>query len=163
MENIDDTNRKEFDRKMNYEYNIHWKGGGKDTICNNDIPESIRMASVNGWAIITAANPRGEQLSPEENYKRNEEMRIFLNLLDIEYHKVDRVSVDERTYIPDGKEKVGAFLLMNVPEAEAREIALRHDQEHFVFFEMDPTINISVVGCANRFDGLWLPIFCYRD
>src|SRR4051812_44985520 len=94
--------RGEFESNFLYEYVIKWNGGGTDTIANNDQAEFYVREIVDNWAIITAANPNGNKLTPMQNWKRNEELRIFLNLLDIKYHKVERQSIDTNRFEPDG-------------------------------------------------------------
>lgn len=155
--------KKEFRKHLLYEYVIKWNDGRTDIISNNDPPEWFRMAIIENWAIITAANPNGKQMTELENFKLNEELRIFLTLLDIKFHKVERQSIDNVRFEQDNREKVDAFLLIDVKELVAKEIALQHEQEHFVFLEMDPTLTIYMHGCGKRFDGISEPIFYFED
>lgn len=145
---------KEFEKLLLFQYLIKWNEGGTDLICNNDPPDWFHRSVVDDWAILTSSNPDGKQMNKLDNWLRTEEMRILLCLMDIPFHKVERISIDNKRFEPDGREISDAFLLINVKESLAKKLALQHQQEHFLFFELAPSLIISVKGCGKRFEGL---------
>ena len=102
-------------------------------------------------------------MSEQENWERNEELRVLLTLLGFTYHMVVRQSIDDKFFKPDGLESVTAFLVEDIKENVAKKISLQHQQAHYVFLRMDPTLEIMVHGCSKRFKGNCLPIFQYLD
>ena len=97
------------------------KGVEKEKQLEDFKPEKIEgLLNKDGWAILTAENPKGKALTPAENTHRMAAMRAELDAAGIEHHAATG------NY---GGNKEHSVVLTNVTKEQAREIADRWDQE----------------------------------
>lgn len=79
------------------------------------------------WAILTAENPMGKTLSPEENAARQEALRQKLDEMGLKYEQI------EGKYAPEGEEGTAPlehpFIVYNIDLDTARELGKAFDQE----------------------------------
>ena len=78
------------------------------------------------WAFLTACNPMSETLPDEENAARMKELRR--DLATYEVYGGEGAS-------PDGRWREPSILVINITEADAHELALKHGQAAFLFGE----------------------------
>jgi hypothetical protein len=84
-------------------------------------PEELpKLLEKNNWAIITAENPKGRQLTPAKNTHRMAAMRAELKAAGITFHEAEGVF---------NATKENSLVLTNVTKQQALEIAQRWEQE----------------------------------
>lgn len=71
------------------------------------------------WALLTAANPDAQQLSPEENTARNEELKQALDEMGLKYHPSRGVYDNEEP----------SFAVEGITEEQARALGARFGQD----------------------------------
>lgn len=136
---------------------------GEEILQNGEIPESWRSdLIIDKMAIVTASNPRGKKLSQQANAKLNTQLGKYLVNNQLEYVPVQRESIDSKRFEADGKSIAPAFLIKNLSEEKAREIATLFDQEAFVYLEMDPELRVLLIG-NGEFSKEKMIIFQYED
>ena len=78
------------------------------------------------WAYITAWNPHPEVLTLEENRERNNELKKICETTNIEFTEGNGVS-------EDGMWSEESFLIHNISEDKAYDLAVKFDQLAFVY------------------------------
>ena len=89
--------------------------------------DSLLLASQSRtWAIVTASNPRSQQLPEQENAARNEQMMLAIRAGG--WRCIDALGV------PDDADWVAeqSFLVIGINRDDARELARRWNQNAFV-------------------------------
>lgn len=156
--------RKEFLKNMYFRYEINWGGGVSDVFEPNDAPIRWPDELVESCAIVCASNPNGQTLSAEKNEKLNRELASLLDIIGIQYLEVRRLSLDENTLEPDGKDISRAFFLLGVTETQAFVLSSQFMQKAFVFYESDcpDDLKIELCGCYWKFPNMRAVIFRYE-
>lgn len=107
-----------------------------------DFEAWLQHAGIQTWAMVTAANPRSQELSVEENEQRNSQMRDFL-----------RAQGFSNLYAAEGKPDQGewqpepGFFIPNISLAQALAVAASFEQNAIVFGSLDEVA--SVVWVSN--------------
>ena len=136
------------EQHLPYQYVIHWNEGGIYVLNADDPPHQFLDDEVSQWAIVSSGNPHGNRLSELENQLRNEELKLFLQLMQIKFHRVVMKSLDRRDLEPDGRLIKECLLLEDINKSEAKEIAYLHKQDFFVYLRRENRLKVSVLRCA---------------
>ncbi|NJL74458.1 MAG: DUF3293 domain-containing protein [Saprospiraceae bacterium] len=106
-----------------------------------DFEAWLQRAGIQAWAMVTAANPRSQELSVEENEQRNVELREFL-----------QVQGFSNLYAAEGKPDQGewqpraGFFIPNISLAQALTVAALFEQNAIVFGSLDEATKVVWVN-----------------
>lgn len=98
------------------------------------------------FAVMTAFDPRGENLSPEENERLSRKLDARLREMGRSFTRVDACS-------PDG-EHCECSVAVKMPQSEAVKLALEFEQVAIFWFD---GAQFWIVGAAVKTDPLMLP------
>ena len=86
-----------------------------------------RLKNVKTFCIMSAENPKGEALPPEENAKRRNELETYLSNANYPWFRI------KGKYINDEK----SHMIYNITRSEAERLGKMFNQEGIIFSELD--------------------------